>query len=82
MTGTAIMTSIIEILTGGITGVATGIGGGLTTLVSNLFFTGTGETQTLSVFAVILVVFAGISLALGLCRWVVNWISSFGSRNR
>ena len=86
MTGTQIMQSIIEILVGGITQVAQGIGSGLSTLAQSVFLqtTGTGEsaTTTLSTFGVLIVVFAGISLALGLSRWVVNFVASLGARNR
>ena len=86
MTGVQIMTAIIEILVGGISGVATGIGQGLSTLAQSVFLqtTGTGESATtsLSVFGVLVVVFAGISLAIGLSRWVVNFVASLGARNR
>ena len=86
MSGTQIMQSIIEILVGGITQVAQGIGSGLSTLAQSVFLqtTGTGETATttLSTFGVLIVVFAGISLAIGLSRWVVNFVASLGSRNR
>ena len=78
---TAILQEIISILVGGISGVATGIGQGLTTLAQSLFLAG-ADTKTLSVFGGLVVVFAGISLALGLCRWVVDWITSLGARNR
>lgn len=74
----AILTEIISLLTGGITGIATGIGGGLTSLVQEIFLTGTGESQTLSVFGAVIVIFAGISLAIGLSRLVVKWVSSLG----
>lgn len=76
---TAILNQIIEILIAGITGIAGGIGSGLTTLAQSIFL-GT-EAGTLSVFGGLVIVFAGISLALGLCRWVVNWITSLGTRN-
>ena len=86
MTGVQIMQSIIEILVGGISGVATGIGQGLSTLAQSVFLqtTGTGSdaTTTLSTFGVLVVVFAGISLAIGLSRWVVNFVASLGARNR
>lgn len=86
MDGVALLSSIIEILVGGITGVATGIGNGLSSLVQNIFLVtkGSGEsaTTTLSTFGTIIIIFAGISLALGLCRWVVNFLSSLGARNR
>lgn len=86
MSGTQIMQSIIEILVGGITQVAQGIGSGLSTLAQSVFLQtkGSGEqaTTTLSTFGVLIVVFAGISLAIGLSRWVVNFVASLGSRNR
>lgn len=86
MSGTQIMQSIIEILVGGITQVAQGIGSGLSTLAQSVFLTTTGEgssaTTTLSTFGVLIVVFAGISLAIGLSRWVVDFVASLGARNR
>jgi len=77
---TEILKQIIEILVGGITGIASGIGSGLTTLAQSIFLG--SEPGTLTVFGGLVVVFAGISLAIGLCRWVVDWITSLGSRNR
>lgn len=77
----AILTQIIEILVGGITGIAQGIGGGLSTLVTQIFVTGEGTTESpyaLSVFGTVVVVFAGIALAIGLCRLVVHWIGTLG----
>ena len=82
MTGVEILQAIIQILVGGISGVATGIGTGLSTLATSIFLTGTGAEQTLSTFGVLIVCFAGISLAVGLCRWVVNFVTSLGQRNR
>ena len=86
MTGVQIMQAVIEILVGGITEVAKGIGSGLSTLAQSVFLqtTGTGEsaTTTLSTFGVLIIVFAGISLAIGLSRWVVNFVASLGARNR
>lgn len=82
MTGSALVTEIVSILTAGISGVATGVGEGLSTLASSIFFT-TGEgTTTLSVLGICIIAFAGISLALALCRWVLNFFSSLGQRNR
>lgn len=76
----AVLQEIITLLTSGITQVATGIGSGLQALVSNIFLeTGTGGAQTLSVFGGMIVVFAGIALAIGLCRFVVNWLTSLGN---
>lgn len=76
----AVLQEIISILTGGITGMASGIGSGLTALVKNIFLvTGEGGAMTLSTFGGIVIVFAGIGLAVGLCRWVVNWVTSLGN---
>lgn len=82
MSGVEIMQAIIEILVGGISGVATGVGQGLSTLAQSVFLQTSGDSTQLSTFGVLIVVFAGISLAIGLCRWVVNFISSLGARNR
>lgn len=86
MTGVQIMQAVIEILVGGITQVAKGIGSGLSTLAQSVFLQTTGEgasAQTsLSTFGVLIIVFAGISLAIGLSRWVVNFVASLGARNR
>lgn len=86
MTGVEMMKSIIEILVGGITEMAKGIGGGLSTLAQSIFLQTTGDgasaTTSLSTFGILIVVFAGISLAVGLSRWVVNFVASLGARNR
>lgn len=82
MSGTAIVTEIISILVSGISGIAQGIGEGLSTLATSIFLqtTGSGEeaSTTLSVFGILVVCFAGISLAIGLCRLIVRWISTLG----
>lgn len=81
-----LMSDIIKILVGAIKEFATGIGEGLSSLVQSIFLvtSGTGEsaTTTLSIFGIVILIFAGVSLAVGLSRWVVNFITSLGSRNR
>lgn len=76
---TQVLTEIIELLTAGISGIASGIGNGLMQLVGNIFLDTTGDTTKLSVFGGVIVVFAGVSLAIGLSRWVVNWVTSLGA---
>lgn len=80
---------IVGILVSGITEVAEGIGGGLQSLVQNIFLIGTTDSNTgvftatgLSTFGIVVIVFAGIGLALGLSRWVLNFVTSLGARNR
>lgn len=75
----AVVTEIISTLTAGISGMATGIGTGLSTLAKSIFLDTTAETNKLSTFGGLIVVFAGISLAVGLSRWVVNWVTSLGA---
>lgn len=76
-----ILEQIVDILVGGIGGIAEGIGTGLTTLVQNVFLTQSAEggAMELSVFGGIVIVFAGISLSLGLSHLVVRWITSLGA---
>ena len=78
---TAVLQEIISLLVSGISQMASGIGSGLTALVSNIFLeTPQGSTTPqLSTFGGIIVVFAGIALAVGLCRWVVNFLTSLGN---
>lgn len=82
MSGVSIVTEIIAILTAGIKGIATGIGEGLSNLVDSIFFVTTtvGDTTSteMSTFGVLVCVFAGISLAIGLSRLVVRWLSTLG----
>ena len=73
------LTAFLTILLGSITQVATAIGSGLTALVKAIFFTTSGSSSVLSDFGGIVALFAGISLALGLAYWVVNFIRSFGN---
>lgn len=83
MNALEILGDIVEIIVGGISQVANGIGQGISALVQQLFFTtsGSGETATteLSTFAVVLCIFAAVSLALGICYLIFNWLRSFGN---
>ena len=76
----AILTEIVSLLVGGITGIAQGVGAGVSSLVTNIFIDSSGSTQALSTFGGIVVVFAGVSLAIGLCRWVMNFLTSLGAK--
>ena len=77
----AILTEIMALLVSGITGLASGIGAGLTELVQAIFLKmgENGTVEGLSTFGGLIVVFAGISLAIGLSKWVVHWVSSLGA---
>ena len=79
MSGTAILSEMISLLVGAITGIAEGVGSGLSTLAQSIFLQGSGDAQTLSVFGIFCLIFMGISLSIGLCRWVVSWLTSMGN---
>lgn len=78
----AILTEIISLMTGGITGVAEGVGTGFSEFATAIMLSGAEGSQSLSVFGAFIAIFAGISLALGLVRWVLNFLTSLGARNR
>lgn len=78
----AVLNEIISLLVGGITGIATGIGTGLSSLVQNIFLAGTGtenDPYKLSIFGGVIIIFAGVALAIGLSKMVVNWVTSLGN---
>ena len=76
---TAVLQEIITLLTSGLTQVAESVGAGLSELVEGIFLDTSGTTPTLSTFGGVIIIFAGIALALGLCRWVTSWIASLGN---
>lgn len=75
----AVLTEIINLLTAGITGMASGIGGGLQALVSNIFLDTTNNSTALSTFGGVIVIFGAVALAIGLSRFIVNWLTSWGN---
>lgn len=77
-----IVTQIIQILVSGLSEMAAGIGSGLNDLAQSIFLVqkGTGETTTLALsqFGQLIIAFGAVALAVGLSRFVVNWLTSFG----
>ena len=86
MTGTSLVSAIVEILVSGLVSIGEGIGGALSSMAKAIFIQTTGsggeQTQSLSLFGTLIIVFAAISLGLALTRWVLNFITSLGNRNR
>ena len=76
-----VLSDMIGLLTSGITEMATGIGTGLGNLVENIFLKvgENGAVTGLSTFGSVVVIFAGVGLAIGLSKLVVHWISTLGS---
>lgn len=81
MTPTQIIEQIVSILVAGLTSFATGIGNGISQAVQSMFFVGTGESQQLSIYAIMVLVFGGVALATGLTRLIFNWLGSLGGSN-
>ena len=81
MDGVAVVGQIVDILVSGLVEFGTGIGTALSDIVTSIFFVTAEGATTLSVFGVLIIVFAGISLAIGLSRWVLNFLTSLGNRN-
>ena len=77
---TALLNEIISLLVGGIAAVGEGVGKGVNDIVTNLFTSGgTGEALGLSTFGGIAVIWGGIALAVGLCKRILIWVTSFGN---
>lgn len=73
-----IVTQIIQILVSGLTEMASGIGSGLNNLAQSIFLVQSGEKWVLSQFGELIIAFGAVALAVGLSRFVVNWLTSFG----
>lgn len=73
-----IVTQIIQILVSGLTEMASGIGGGLNNLAQSIFLIQVEGSWKLSQFGGLIVAFGAVALAVGLSRFVVNWLTSFG----
>ena len=80
---TNVLTEIINLLTSGITQMATGIGSGVGNLVQELFLVmgENGAIEGLSVFGGVTVIFAGVGLAIGLSKLIMHWVGSLGGSN-
>lgn len=79
MSATEVLKEIIQVLVSGITEMGKGIGEGISSIAKSMFFTTSGDTQTLSTWAILILVFAGISLAVGLTRMIYTWLSTLGN---
>lgn len=78
MAGTALVAAIVEIIVAAIVPIGKAIGGGLSELATAIFVGADG----LTVFGTLIIVFAAISLGFALTRWVLNFVTSLGNRNR
>lgn len=72
--------SIVEILLDGFTGIGESFGEAFSTMANAIFINSDGTG--LSTFGILIVVFASVSLGLSLTRFVLNFCTSWGKRNR
>lgn len=81
-----LLKDMISILVGGLVDFGQGIGTALSSLVKSIFLVTTGDgssaTTTFSIFGIMILIFGSVSLAVGLSRWAVNFVTSLGRRNR
>lgn len=76
----AVATEIIQLLTGTISEFATGFGTGLGDLVKGIFLeVGENGAYALSTFGALSIIFAGVAFTIGLSRFVLTWVTSFGN---
>lgn len=78
MTGAQIVQAIVDIIVSAIVPIGKAIGSALSDLATAIFI---GEAG-LTVFGTLIIVFAAISLGFALTRWVLNFVTSLGNRNR
>lgn len=79
MDGVQIVTQIVNILGAGISGLGAKIGEGVSATAQALFFTGTGSSQTMSVYAILVIALAGVSLAIALTSRIFTWLTTLGN---
>ncbi len=78
----AVLTEILNLLTSGISTYAQAFGSGLADTVEAIFLTtGEGGALSLSTTGGLIVIFAGLALAIGITRLVFNWVVSLGGSN-
>lgn len=83
MTAVQILQSIIEILYGALTQGAQKLGEGISAMVKFMFFevpAEGGAISGLNPFGMIVCIFAGIALTVGIGRLIYNLLSRFGAR--
>lgn len=75
-----VLTDFINLLTGGISNMASGIGSGLQEAVTKMFLEtdGQGAITGLSTFGGVVAIFGGIALAVGFTTLIFHWVTSIG----
>lgn len=71
-----IASSILSALTSGLTGLVSAIPTAIKDTFVNLFTDTSGNTTTLSTFAIVMLVFGGIALAFGISKLVYHLVAN------
>lgn len=76
-----ILKEFIQLLVGGVSDLATGVGSGVNGFVKDLFLEvdAQGGITGLSTFGGVVAIFGGIALAVGITTLIFNWIRSIGN---
>lgn len=76
-----VLQDIVELMVGGITQLASGIGTGVQQFVEDLLVVknSSGAITGASTFGGAVAVFAGVGLAVGITTLIFNWIRSLGN---
>lgn len=75
-----ILLSVMDTLFSGLRAIGTNVGRAFSTIANAIFIN--AEGTGISTFGILVVVFSAVSLGLSLTRWVLNFCSSWGKRNR
>lgn len=75
MSGVDVVTDIVGILVSGLSSLASGLGTGISAFATALAF----QDGALSPYFILVVVFAGVALAVGLTTKIFNWLSNLGN---
>ena len=77
----AVLTEMVELLTGGLTQYAAGIGSGMQEFATSMFLktSETGDVAGLSTIGGLVAIFGGVTLAVGLSTLFFNWVTSLGN---
>ena len=66
--------NIIKTLTDSIKDMLGGLGSSLVSFYDTIFVQGTGDTKTLTTFAIVMLSMMGISMSFGIVKWIVRMV--------
>lgn len=76
MTGTEVVSEIVQILVSGITQFGAGLASGIGSFVNSLAYTADGK---LSVYFITVLAFAAVGICTGITTRIFTWLTSLGN---